>query len=792
MLPPRMLPFALSRFIAAHFDAPKNEPEVSVRWKKLHGHSMATGLQAYMALGGMEGFQFTPQIDDGNRVRAESRTPFEDALNDAQSAGSQLPLLEPFVGTLGIGKTKAGAPYFALISVRSARAPVVGWRPTGPALDLPCADDVSSFAALNYISAAVLGRGVHPGTRGLKPLIGALDDRVAFPPPYDGLEQRLAVGDLFPVEWTPDPPPHRFYLRSAYLIEMLTKGEFSMDAWADFEQPELDPTRALRNIAKSTPTAMYWMWRLFFEGHDEGLVAVLDAARTSKAAWIIDAARIVGELAKGRKRLGVIDDVQALREYVAKTVKDPAMLAARKAAQRRDTVDKRIGSMRVPSGMKFEPTTKVPPADEQTETSPLAITEGGLSHQTDDGPRLVLPPEPGTRFVDAVALEDGLFAVLSEKPGEKATRRRLTLYKHGEHRTMRLGGQVFQDLMGSSGLVGVTSGTVALWKEAVEEERMFPWTGRTTIYAVIKGNLVSLGGASYDCVGVRKAGGELYGMRADGSGYRATKIDEAIDNQSKFHSGPRFAPIPVKDAPSEEGWRDVYEPGPVTRDNGMLRWKRGPLPRSGACPEHLASGDLGVATSRDGKVAWLMTRTGSRIDQLDLATGKLELLCEWPAEEGWPVGVAEAGNDLVLVSTWRIRVLKSDTRKLLWSKDAEEARSVAALPSRHFAVLGRGGSGPGILTIYYVRDLPEAPENESDAAGEWSSYGYSGEEMFLVTRPEAIAIAGESTRGFLDPEILDKVPHWARSRGWFGEAADGDDHHHDQNHHDHHDCDHDH
>ena len=790
MLAPRMLPFALSRFIAAHFDAPKDELEVSVRWKKLHGHSMSTGLQAYMALGGMAGFRFKPEIDDGNAARAKSRTPFEDALLDAQQAGSQLPLLEPFVGTLGLGKTEDGDPYFALLSVRSPRAPVVGWRPSGPALDRLCADDVTSFAALNYISAAVLGRGLHPGSRGIKPLLGALDDRVGFPPPYDALEERLAVGDLFPVEWTPDPPPHRFYLRTAYLIEMLAKGSFSMDAWADYEQPEPDPGKALKNIAKSTPTALYWMWRLFFEGHDEALAAVLDAARTSKASWIIDAGRLVGELVDGRKELGIIDDVQALREYVTKTVKDPAMLAARKAAQRRETIDKRIASMRVPSGLKFEPTTKVPPATDEPASSPLSVTDDGLAVESDNGLRVVLPPEPETRVIEAIALDDDLFAVLTEKPGEKATRRRLTLYKHAGRRTMRLGGQVFQDLMGAAGLVRVSGQAVALWKEAVEAERMFPWTGRTTVYAVIKGNLVSLGGASYDCVGVRMVDGELYGMRADGSGYRAAAIDGAIENQSKFHSGPRFAPIPIKDAANEDGWRDVYDPGPVTRDNGMLRWKRGPLPRSAMCPEHLASGDLGVAMSRDGKLAWLMTRTGHRVDQLDLNTGKLELLCEWPREEGWPAGVAEAGSDLVVVSTWRIRVLKAGTRALLWSKDAEEAHSVAALPSRHFAVLGRGGSGPGILTLYYVRDLPEAPENESDAAGEWSSYGYSGEEMFLVTRPEAIAIAGANTRGFLDPEVLDKVPHWARSRGWFGDAQDADDDHH-HHHHDH-DCGHDH
>ncbi len=765
-----MLPFALSRFIAAHFTAPKEEPEASARWRKLHGHSWALGIQSYAALGGIAGHGFTPHIDSSNAARAKSATPFEDALNEAQAERSQLPLLEPFVGALGIGKSANGDPFFGLLSVRSERAAVVGWSRDRQALDLVCTDDLTTFAALNYISAAVLGRNQNPAGRSIKPLVGALDDRASFPPPYAALEERFAAGDLFPVEWTPEPPPNRFYLRPAYIMALLCEGEFSVERWADYEQPAADPGKALRNVHRSAPTALYWMFRLFFEGYPEVLASVVEAAQASKAAWISDAARVVAELQAGRKDLGTIEDVQALREHVSRMVRDPTVLAARKAAQRRPTIDKRISQMRVPSGLRFEAIDKVPPPTDNGESEFFSAEDGGLHLRDGEHTRALLPPEPGTTVMEAVRLGDDHIAVLSETPGEKARKRRLTLYKLGL-RVQRLGGHIFQDIMGNAGIVGVQDDALALWKEAVEEERMFPWTGRTTLYGLIDGNLVSLGGASYDCIGAHMVDGALYALRADGTGYRAEGIDGAIDNQTKHHAGPRFAPIPIKEAASEDGWRDVFAPGPVTVDNGALRWKNGPLPRSTPAPAHLRE-ELGVSMSRDGKTAWLMSRTGHRIDRLDLSTGRLSLLCEWPAEEGWPVGVAEAGDDLVVVSTWRVRVLKATSNKLLWSKDIEEAQSVGGLPSRHFAIMGRGGSGPGIVTLYYVRDLDEAPENDADAGGEWSSYGYSGEEMFLCSPPGAIAVVGQRTRGTLDPEVLDKVPHWARSRGWFKDDSD--------------------
>ncbi|MEM6996808.1 MAG: hypothetical protein AAF721_40270, partial [Myxococcota bacterium] len=154
-----MLPFALSRFIAAHFSAPKQEPEASVRWRALHGHSWSIGIQSYVDLGGIAGHGFKPAIDDSNTARFKSKTPFEDALAQAQAETSHLPLLEPFVGALQIGTSKAQDPFYALLTVRSERAAVVGWSRGRQSLDLACADDLTTFAALNFISAAVLGRG---------------------------------------------------------------------------------------------------------------------------------------------------------------------------------------------------------------------------------------------------------------------------------------------------------------------------------------------------------------------------------------------------------------------------------------------------------------------------------------------------------------------------------------------------------------------------------------------------------------------------------------------------------
>lgn len=147
--------------------------------------------------------------------------------------------------------------------------------------------------------------------------------------------------------------------------------------------------------------------------------------------------------------------------------------------------------------------------------------------------------------------------------------------------------------------------------------------------------------------------------------------------------------------------------------------------------------------------------------------GTLGPLAQWPAEEGWAVGVAELDGDLVVASTWRLPVVSADGKQTWWSADVAEASAVAGRTSRHFAVLNRGRSGPGSLTLHHIRTLEEPPENPDDAAGEWSTWGHAGERLYLAPSGDAIVVVGPSTRGHLDPDAYDRIPHWAQSRGWF-------------------------
>lgn len=778
------LPFALSRFIAAHFSTPNDELPQSRRWRALSGVSLSPSMQAYLQIGGMKGRGFVPtksapQWRPGN-LEKEAQ-PLERCIEAAQERGDTLPLLEPFLGAFPIGDAPDVGPVFALVSARSSRTPIVGYDPELDAVHRLYADDVNSFAALNHLSIKIGDSKRAATNRSLKGLVGALDERVAFAPPYRTLEAVLAYTDVIPDEYDPSPSPLRFALRVSYLLRLLVHGELSLEQWLAFAQPDANPRAALKNIPKNPPTALYWLWRLYFEGYDEALDSVLDAARSSESTFIKDAVRLVEELRQGRRELGTVADVAALREEVSSTVRDPAKLAASRAAQRRETVDKRVVATRVPSGIRFEAVAGVPRGWTQDVDAPNHERDGvvleldaagNVVKRSGDTTRKLLPPEPGTKRIGLCVLPGDYFAVLTETLSDAATQRRLSLYADGT-RVHRLGGNIFQDTAGRAGIVPAGDHSVLLWKEAIEGERMFPWTGRVTVYGLHKHHLASLGGATFDCVGARAVGEDAYGLRADDSGYRLMNLEGALEGLGDSNRGPRFAPIPTVEVEDPPAWRDVFEPGPIAIEGQQLVWTRMGLRRTAPCPEHLrAEGDdFGHVMSRDGKVAWLMTRTGTQVDRLDLMAGRVEALAQWPSEEGWAVGVGELDGDVVVASTWKLRVVTADGKKTLWELEVPEVTAVAGTPSRHFGVLHRGRSGPGSLTLHYVRALEEAPENAEDAAGEWSTWGFAGETLYLAHSGDAIAVVGPDEQGHLDPDAFERVPHWATSRGWFENPA---------------------
>mgnify|MGYP000020281396 CR=1 FL=1 len=81
------------------------------------------------------------------------------------------------------------------------------------------------------------------------------------------------------------------------------------------------------------PFGLYWLWRLFFFGDDVRLRELIDACAESPARLLRDASALLAQILDGRKQLGTIEDIHALREAFQALDLDPARAEARAAEE---------------------------------------------------------------------------------------------------------------------------------------------------------------------------------------------------------------------------------------------------------------------------------------------------------------------------------------------------------------------------------------------------------------------------------------------------------------------------
>jgi hypothetical protein len=149
--------------------------------------------------------------------------------------------------------------------------------------------------------------------------------------------------DATPIDLPAVPPPPESRVpalqgRASWLAHLLA-GQFSA-IHADPAQARHKPGKALAgDLAGDPPEALYWMWRSFFFAEDGALEAVLARVEDSPARLVRDAVALLGEVRRGRRDVGPIADVVALREewgevLRSKKAREQRMKADAEAAQR--------------------------------------------------------------------------------------------------------------------------------------------------------------------------------------------------------------------------------------------------------------------------------------------------------------------------------------------------------------------------------------------------------------------------------------------------------------------------
>lgn len=202
-------------------------------------------------------------------------------------------------------------------------------------LERPFAKDLSSFVYLSCLCSAAEDGMI--SAEGAKQAFARLAPLTAPTWHYrDVLEGHELSLESFGYE--PEQQPGRFlFYRAMWLTTLLRNDDVHglsslPERFIETFNPVVDDKaheQRVAHVRQTVPTALYALFRAFFFDEEDHLVDYLRAAASSDSRFIRDAGLLVAELADGRKKLGTIDDVQALRRAFSELDLDPRRADAR-------------------------------------------------------------------------------------------------------------------------------------------------------------------------------------------------------------------------------------------------------------------------------------------------------------------------------------------------------------------------------------------------------------------------------------------------------------------------------
>jgi HEAT repeat protein len=269
-------------------------------------------------------------------------------------------ILEYSAGCIYLGTAGNGDAYFAAVDPHRDNAEVYLYDHETFDLYRPIADSISSLAYANHLLAMIEESEDDSEATSLKNVAEAFErikDRVSLSWHYRSLEEAAEAEGCYDgsddARW--------LYYRSLWINYLLRNdGVHKLSdvaevfGFIDHNQWGLERTLALSHLGSLPQTAFYWLWRLFFFDKDEKLRQVIEITKASANPVVRDMALLVEELQNGRKELGSIKDIHALREKFVKLDLDPDRAeereqekqeAERRAAEQKAADEKRVAEM---------------------------------------------------------------------------------------------------------------------------------------------------------------------------------------------------------------------------------------------------------------------------------------------------------------------------------------------------------------------------------------------------------------------------------------------------------------
>lgn len=198
----------------------------------------------------------------------------------------------------------------------------------------PVAIDLDHLAYLTAVQDAwTASECIRPET--LQTAIARLAGRVRAPWHFASLLETAGASDLEPLEPESADSHYLGYI-SGWIIGLL-RGDDLDDVQGAFD-PENFPVleakpwpERLELCAGTVSIGLYWMWRLFFFGDDARVRDLVAACKQSPARLLRDSARLLEAVLDGRREVGAIEDIHALRAAFIALDLDPARAQARAA-----------------------------------------------------------------------------------------------------------------------------------------------------------------------------------------------------------------------------------------------------------------------------------------------------------------------------------------------------------------------------------------------------------------------------------------------------------------------------
>lgn len=237
-------------------------------------------------------------------------------------------MLELFTNSIYLGQLGNGDGYYAALKFKGVPADfreceIAYFNHETYDLEFPFADSLPAMVAVNLLHDR-LGNEEEFDRKALKSDMQALKDRLNLPWHFESLSEVTGVKPSF--EGTIAQLSRFLMYRALWLVYLLRadgvhKLQNLPKAFQLVERkPIEDFDEWLSHVTPASPVSLtYWLWEFFFFQKNERLERALEAMKQLPSPLVQDCVRLISELHSGkRKRLGKIEDVQALRrEFLA-------------------------------------------------------------------------------------------------------------------------------------------------------------------------------------------------------------------------------------------------------------------------------------------------------------------------------------------------------------------------------------------------------------------------------------------------------------------------------------------